>query len=83
MSVYAVLAPASAYKDSSVQDEDIFRGIVASYERKQEVLKEENKSLRQSILTIRKTVARAFPDSKVNKKKGKHGPEALLWPLED
>lgn len=45
-------------------DEDIFRGIVASYERKQEVLREENKSLRQTILTIRRTIAQAIPDSK-------------------
>jgi hypothetical protein len=38
---------------------------VASYERKQEVLREENKSLRQTILTIRRTIAQAIPDSKV------------------
>jgi len=43
------------------QDEDIFRGIVASYERKQEALREENKSLRQTILSIRKSVAQAIP----------------------
>jgi hypothetical protein len=38
---------------------------VASYERKQEVLREENKSLRLTILTIRRTIAQAIPDSKV------------------
>jgi hypothetical protein len=38
---------------------------VASYERKQEVLREENKSLRQTILVIRRSIAQAIPDSKV------------------
>jgi hypothetical protein len=47
---------------------------VASYERKQEVLREENKSLRQTILTIRRTIAQAIPDSKVPLNATLHSP---------